>query len=88
MSVRDIKMVSGSDSDGIEMFRAKNVGPVEEYMDSASSAEDYSIDGEGLIRWAKGRRSRNDEARLRERGRGMEGKQPGWRRWTRLEKIM
>ena len=66
MSVRDSKMVSGSDSDGIEMFRAKNVGPVEAYMDSASSAEDYSIDGEGLIRWAKGRRSRNDEARLRE----------------------
>ena len=35
-------------------------------MDPAGSAEDNSIDGEGLIRWAKGRRSRHDEARLRE----------------------
>ena len=38
MKARGSGTASDSESDGIEMFRAKDVGPVEAYMDSVGSA--------------------------------------------------
>ena len=52
-----VEMARNSDSEDIELFRGKEVGSVEQYLAREDSADGNDIDGNGIIRWTKGRRA-------------------------------